>query len=155
MRRALAAVLVTLVAVVLLVRYETHAPRTVNPNSALAARATPRAIARPTHGRIVAAPGARIGTGPLVTTPFSTIQVRAQVRGGRVIGVQTVQLTGDGPHTEALNAHAEPILRREALRAGSADVDTVSGATYTSESWIDSLQKAIEDARGRPAARRG
>jgi uncharacterized protein with FMN-binding domain len=151
MRRALAALLVTGVGVVALARYETHAPRTVNPNSALRARATPRALAReasaPAHRHITPVAGARIGTGPLVTTPFSTIQVRAQVRDGRVIGVETVQLTGDGPHTEALNAHAEPILREEALRAGSARIDTVSGATYTSESWIDSLQKAIEDAR--------
>jgi uncharacterized protein with FMN-binding domain len=70
------------------------------------------------------------------------------VRGGRLIGVRTVSLTGDGPHTQALNARAEPILRREALRAGSADIDTVSGATYTSESWIESLRAAMRVARG-------
>ena len=61
--------------------------------------------------------------------------------------METVALSGDGPHTNALNAHAEPILREEALRAGSADIDVVSGATYTSESWIESLQAAIDKAR--------
>jgi uncharacterized protein with FMN-binding domain len=68
------------------------------------------------------------------------------VRGRRLVGVQTVALSGDGPHTQALNARAEPILRREALRAGSADVDTVSGATATSLVWIRSLRGAIARA---------
>jgi uncharacterized protein with FMN-binding domain len=61
--------------------------------------------------------------------------------------VETVALSGDGPHTQALNARAEPILRAEALKAGSADVDTVSGATSTSEIWIASLRGAIHKAR--------
>jgi uncharacterized protein with FMN-binding domain len=83
----------------------------------------------------------------VITTPFSTIQVRATLTKGRLTGVETVSLTGDGAHTQALNARAEPILRAEALRAGSAHVHTVSGATYTSESWRDSLQSAIDAAR--------
>ena len=62
--------------------------------------------------------------------------------------METVALSGDGPHTEALNARAEPILRAEALRAGSADIDVVTGATSTSEVWIESLRGAIRAARG-------
>ena len=61
--------------------------------------------------------------------------------------METIALSGDGPHTEALNARAEPILRAEALKAGSADVDTVSGATSTSKQWIESLEGAIRKAR--------
>ena len=82
-----------------------------------------------------------------ITTPFSVIQVRATLTRGRLTGVETVELTGDGPHTDALNARAEPILRAEALKAGSADIDVVTGATYTSESWRESLQAAIDAAR--------
>jgi uncharacterized protein with FMN-binding domain len=139
MRRALAALVVTAVAVVLLARYETEPPRTLNPNSALrpaapAPRATPR-------------PGEKSASGPVIATPFSVIQVRATLTRGRLTGVETIELTGDGPHTEALNARAEPILRAEALKAGSADIDVVTGATYTSESWRDSLQAAIDAAR--------
>jgi uncharacterized protein with FMN-binding domain len=80
-------------------------------------------------------------------TPFSLVQVRVTLTYGRLTDVQTVALTGDGPHTQALNARAEPILRREALRAHSARIDAVSGATYTSRVWIDSLRAAIERAR--------
>jgi len=140
MRRALAALVVTAAAVVLLARYETQPPRTLNPNSALrpAAAPAPRATPRP---------GEKSASGPVITTPFSAIQVRATLTRGRLTGVETVELTGDGPHTEALNARAEPILRAEALKAGSADIDVVTGATYTSESWRDSLQAAIDAAR--------
>ena len=66
---------------------------------------------------------------------------------GKLIDVQTLSLTGTDTHTQALNARAEPILREEALKAGSADIDVVTGATYTSESWRDSLIAAIEAAR--------
>jgi uncharacterized protein with FMN-binding domain len=139
MRRALLAVVVTVVAVVALASYDTHPPRRPPPRPP-ALHASPTATPTP--------PGTRTARGPVITTPFSVIQVEATVRRGRLVGVRTVSLTGDGPHTNALNARAEPILRREALKAGSAKVDVVSGATYTSESWIESLRAAIREARG-------
>jgi len=145
--RALAAIAVTAAAVVLLARFETEPPRTFNPNSALGPVRTPRAIATPPPRR--SGEGTRSFLGPAMTTPFSAIQVRAFFTGRRLTGIETVLLSGDGPHTEALNARAEPILRESALEAGSADVDVVSGATSTSEIWLDSLQGAIDKARRR------
>jgi uncharacterized protein with FMN-binding domain len=139
MRRAVAALVVTVVAVVVLAGYDTRPPRTVNPNSAL----KPRPTAAPKLP-----PGARAAVGPPAITPFSVIQVQATVRHGKLIGVKTVELTGDGPHTQALNAHAEPLLRASALKAQSADIDTVSGATYTSDGYRQSLQSALDSARG-------
>ena len=140
MPKVIVALLVTAVAVVLLAGYDTKPPRTVNPNSAL----KPRPKAAPKLP-----PGARAAVGPASVTPFSVIQVQATVQHGKLIGVKTVVLTGDGPHTQALNARAEPLLRASALKAGSADVDAVSGATYTSRSWKKSLQAAIDKAEGR------
>jgi len=148
--KALAALVVTVAVVVLLARFETEPPRTLNPNSAPGPVKTPRALARAAS---TAAPdrssgeGTRSFLGPAMTTPFSAIQVRASFTGRRLTGIETVLLSGDGPHTEALNARAEPILRESALEAGSADVDVVSGATSTSEIWLHSLQGAIEKAR--------
>lgn len=143
MRRALAALVVTVVVVALLVRYDTRPPVRRNPESALR---TPAAIrtpaATPEHP-----PGSITGRGPLLTTPFSSIQVQATLYRGKLIDVKTLSLTGADTHTQALNARAEPILREEALEAGSADIDVVTGATYTSESWRDSLAAAIEAAR--------
>ena len=140
MRRAVAAIVVTVVAVVLVAGFDARPPRTYNPESALRAAAV-----RPPPPR--RDPDARVGRGPITVTPFSAIQVEATLTRGRLTGVRTLVLTGDGAHTQRLNARAEPVLRVEALRAASADVDIVSGATNTSESWIESLEAAIEDAR--------
>ena len=159
MHKTALALVLTAAAVLLLARFETHPPRTFNPNSALRPTATPPAIARKESARPTPTPDprSRSATGPAFTTPFSFIQVRATVTDGRLTGVETVALAGDGPHTEALNARAEPILREEALRAGNADIDVVSGATSTSKIWIESLRGAIEKARRaeREAAARG
>jgi uncharacterized protein with FMN-binding domain len=110
--------------------------------------ATPRTV--DLHGvssRPATRPG-RVRTGTAsATTPFSYIEVRVTLTGDELTRVETVSLTSENVHTQALNSHAEPILRSEALRAGSADIDTVSGATYTSESYARSLQAALDRAR--------
>jgi len=89
----------------------------------------------------------RTGTGTTVT-PFSAISVRVTLTGRQLTRVETLALTYDQPRTKAINDRAEPILRAEALRAGSAKIDTVTGATYTSRSYRQSLQAAIDRARG-------
>ena len=134
MRRAIAAVVVTAAAVVLLVRFQTHPPPEPPPPARAAKAPAPR-------------PGVKVGTGPLLTTPFSSIQVRAELTRGRLTAVRTLSLSGADAHTRSINARAEPLLREEALQAGSARIDVVSGATYTSESWIQSLRAAMRDAR--------
>jgi uncharacterized protein with FMN-binding domain len=95
----------------------------------------------------VANPHVKTAAGPVQSTPFSAIQVGVTLTDGRLTAVRTLILTGDGAHTQALNARAEPILRRRALAAGGAHFDVVSGATYTSESYKASLQAAIDAAR--------
>ena len=97
---------------------------------------------RPRHpGRV------RAALGDPFTTPFSYMQVRVTLTGGELTRVETVELTGTGARTQAINERAEPILREEALRAGSADIDVVTGATYTSRSYRQALQSAIDRAR--------
>jgi uncharacterized protein with FMN-binding domain len=139
MRRAALALVLTVVAVVLLARYETTPPVTRSADDPR----KPPAIASPEPPP----PGSVSAVGPALVTPFSAIQVKATLKDGRLVGVETVALSGDGTHTDALNARAEPILRESALRAGSADVDVVSGATSTSEIWLESLRGAIRKAR--------
>ena len=132
MRRVLAALVVTAAAVWWLASYDTRAPapeRTPAPRPPIRAGAVRTAI------------------GPGQVTPFSYIQVEATLTNGRLTGVRTVELTGNGEHTQRLNARAEPLLRRRALEAGGADFDVVSGATYTSLSYQESLQAAIDMAR--------
>jgi uncharacterized protein with FMN-binding domain len=148
MRAALAALVVTAVVVVLLVSYDTRPPTRTNPQSALRTPA-------PRHGAAVRAtpaprphpPGSRTAESRLFITPYTRIQVAATVYRGRLIDVRTTLLGGSDTHTNALNARAEPILREEALRAGNAEVDVVSGATTTSLTWIEAVQAAMEKAR--------
>ncbi len=97
MRRAVVALLVTAVAVVLVARYETHPPVTL----------TERTIPPAPPPRTV--PGQRTADGPAMTTPFSVIQVQATLTHGRLTGVKTISMSGDGPHTQG------------AQRAGRAD----------------------------------
>jgi uncharacterized protein with FMN-binding domain len=89
----------------------------------------------------------RSGLSEPFTTPFSFMQVRVTLTGRELTRVETVEMTGTGARTQAINARAEPILREEALRAGSADIDVVTGATYTSRSYRAALQSAIDRAR--------
>jgi FMN-binding domain len=91
----------------------------------------------------------RSGLSEPFTTPFSFMQVRVTFTGRELTRVETVELSGVGARTQAINARAEPILRAEALRAdGRSDIDAVTGATYTSQSYRKALQSAIDRARG-------
>jgi uncharacterized protein with FMN-binding domain len=99
--------------------------------------------------RRATAPGrVRSGLSDAFTTPFSFIQVRVTFTGRQLTKVETVEMTGTGARTQAINQRAEPLLRAEALRAhGSADIDVVTGATYSSQSYRKALQSAIDKAR--------
>src|SRR3954453_18325599 len=145
MRAAVAALVVTVVVVVLLVSYDTRPPTRANPESALRTPA-PRHGARPTPAPRPHPRGSRTAESRLFITPYTRIQVQATVLHGRLIDVRTTLLGGSDSHTNALNARAEPILRQEALRAGNAEIDVVTGATTTSLTWIEALQSAMERA---------
>jgi uncharacterized protein with FMN-binding domain len=150
LRRALPAVAATGVVIALLANVRERPRVAALPDGAPPPLVTETAT--PTVRRVSArrptVPGpARTATGQTVTTPFSVISVRVTLTGGELTRVETLALDGAGARTQAINAHAEPILREEALRAGSARIHTVSGATYTSESYRESLQSAIDRAR--------
>jgi uncharacterized protein with FMN-binding domain len=90
--------------------------------------------------------GTKTVTGPSVDTPFGPVQVKVNFAGGRITDVQAVQTPNEHMRSVAINEYATPILHQEVLTAQSADVDLVSGATYTSEAYAQSLQAAIDQA---------
>jgi len=69
------------------------------------------------------------------------------VQDGRLVAVAIVQYPNDDGKSVRINQRALPELQSEALAAQSADVDTVSGATYTSDGYVRSLQSALDAAR--------
>jgi uncharacterized protein with FMN-binding domain len=122
-------------------------PRPAPPPPALAAPADTKVVHGVSEKRPRRSGRAVTATGDVAVTPFSYMEVRATLTAGELTRVETVELSGTGARTQAINARAEPVLREEALRAGSADVDVVTGATYTSRSYLQSLQSAIDKAR--------
>lgn len=85
-------------------------------------------------------------TGPTVSTRYGPVQVKVDLSGSRITDVVAVQLTNSNRTSMQISASAAPILRQEALQAQSAQIDTVSGATYTSEGYQQSLQAALDAA---------
>ncbi|MEU7471018.1 FMN-binding protein [Streptomyces sp. NPDC044984] len=103
------------------------------------------AVAEPAPAPSVSAsPGStvRVVAGPTVDTEKGPVQVEVTLDGDRISAVRMLQQP-DHPQTTA----AVPTLIEETLAAQSADVDTVSGATVTSDGYRESLQAAL-DAQG-------
>lgn len=91
-------------------------------------------------------PGTRSVTGDTVQTRWGPVRVRVTIESGRLTDVTAVSYPQDNPRDQEINGYALPQLRREALAAQSAQIDTVSGATYTSEGYRQSLQSALDSA---------
>jgi uncharacterized protein with FMN-binding domain len=86
--------------------------------------------------------------GDVVSTQFGDVQVRLVETGGKIVDVQALQLPFDRRRSNEISNYSEPILHDEALQAQSAKIDTVSGATYTSEAYRESLQSALDRVNG-------
>lgn len=95
-----------------------------------------------------AASGPADGTydGSVVNTRYGPQQVQVVISGGKISDVVVLQTqTGDRKSLQ-ISSRANPILREEVLSAQSAKVSNVSGATYTSQSYMQSLQSALDAA---------
>ena len=138
MRRITLWLFSTVAALVLLVSYRTS---TGTPAAATPVAAAP-AVPRPS----APAGGTKTYTGSVAQTRWGPVQVAITVSGGAITDV-TVPVYPDGNGRDReINAYALPVLRQEVLAAQSADIDAVSGATVTSDGYIESLQAALDAA---------
>ncbi|HEY6058350.1 MAG TPA: FMN-binding protein [Candidatus Limnocylindrales bacterium] len=173
-KRGAIALALTIIALVLLINFKTPSelggtafvPRAFGPGGsspAAVAPARPGSAAAPGAGGGLSAPrptatprtpvvaGALHDgqvTGPAIDTRFGAIQVEVTISNGRISDVSALQLPFDLPRSAAISQYVEPILRSEALQAQSAEIDLVSGATYTSLGYGRSLQGALDQAHG-------
>lgn len=85
-------------------------------------------------------------TGDAVQTRFGSVQVRVSVSGGKITDVTALQLTDEDRRSVQISSRAAPLLRAEVLKAQSANVQTISGATVTSSAYLTSLQAALDAA---------
>ncbi|WP_062646803.1 FMN-binding protein [Streptomyces maremycinicus] len=90
---------------------------------------------------------ARTVTGSVAQTQYGAVQVRITVAGGKITKAEAVQAPKGGT-SDQKTALAIPKLNAAAVAAGSADIDTVSSATFTSEGYKKSLQSALDQAGG-------
>jgi uncharacterized protein with FMN-binding domain len=169
-KRGLAALAITTVALILLISFKTPdevpldrttgnvavvedvgnsagstAPATNAPTTnAPAAKATPAPTDTSGGGGSTSTATATVD-GPVVDTRFGPVQVEVVVAGGKVSDVVALQLPS-GRRSGQISQYSEPILREEALKAQDANIDFVSGATYTSDAYAQSLQAALDQA---------
>jgi uncharacterized protein with FMN-binding domain len=143
-RRVILAIAGTAVGLVLLLTFKTST-QPAAPGSSPAA-----AVGSPTPGGTVSSAAASAGgaartvTGKAWPTIYGPVQVRVTLSGGRVTAVTAVVYPTGTPRDQQINAYAIPELNAETLKAGNADIDTVSGATYTSQGYRGSLQSALD-----------
>jgi uncharacterized protein with FMN-binding domain len=137
MRRAPIVLVATATGLAAVLGFDARRPETPATTSSSSAAAAP-----PTSTGQGATSGT--ATGEAVDTPYGAAQVRVTVADGRITGVEAVQLQGNDPKSVAISSAAEPLLRESALSKQSADVDVVSGATFTSASYAQSRQSALD-----------
>lgn len=126
---------------------DSASPPTV-PSASTSAAISPSAAA-PTSAstKAKASPAAPSGVfkGAPIDTRYGTMQVAAVVKSGKLTDIKVLQET-DGGRSQQIDAAAIPMLKSEALTAQSARIDAVSGATYTSQGYAQSLQSALDQA---------
>ena len=85
-------------------------------------------------------------TGSVANTQWGPVQVQLTVAGGKISKVTVVQYPNGNGKDQEINDYALPILTQETVDAQSADIDMVSGATVTSDGYVQSLQSALDQA---------
>ncbi|MFJ9541659.1 FMN-binding protein [Streptomyces sp. NPDC101225] len=118
------------------------------PSSSRPAPATPtRTSSAPSAPKTTAAaPAPRTVTGTTAQTRYGPVQVRITLSGSRITGASAVQYPDETARSKDINSTAVPKLNQETLQAQSASIDTVSGASYTSAGYRQSLQSALDRA---------
>jgi uncharacterized protein with FMN-binding domain len=85
-------------------------------------------------------------TGSTVNTRWGPVQVQLTVSGGKITDVAMLQYPNGNGTDQQISSYALPILMQATVDAQSANIDMVSGATYTSTGYLQSLQSAIDQA---------
>lgn len=86
-------------------------------------------------------------TGDAADAFYGYIQVQAIIQNGKITDVKFLQYPNDRSRSIYINEQADPMLAQEAIRAQSANVDIISGATDSSQAFIQSLQSALNKAK--------
>ena len=84
--------------------------------------------------------------GDAVMTRYGNVQVQITVKDGKITAAEVLQVPWNDRHDQMINSAAVPVYNDETVAAQSAQIDVVSGATYTWDGYTQSLQSAIDQA---------
>jgi uncharacterized protein with FMN-binding domain len=166
MRRALLAIFGTIAGLVGLLSFKTHTtpvatvPVAVgtttpggSPSSAAASPSTGSSSAgapstssspSPSAASSTKTPTTKTVTGDSINTRWGPVQVKITVTNGKITSATAVDYPQNNPRDQEINATAIPTLQQESVGQSTANIDMVSGATYTSEGYLKSLQSALD-----------
>jgi uncharacterized protein with FMN-binding domain len=161
MRRIVTAILSTITAVVLIFGYHTSTNNTAAAASPVVQQPAPPSSAPPSRSgkksgsstpspsaasRPSQLPPSTTYTGGVADTQWGPVQVQITVRDHKITRARAVQYPQSASNDAQINGYALPILDREVVQKQGAAIDTVSGATVTSDGYLQSLQSAIDAA---------
>jgi uncharacterized protein with FMN-binding domain len=155
--RGTIAVIATVIAIALMASFKTPVLTSTHPSRPAAIGSPPSgdggASSPQPQGNATATPsttGYKDGTydGGTYSNEFGDVQVRVIISGGRITDVKALTLPSDRQRSALISQEAGPMLHDEAVQAQSAQIDTIGGATYTSQSYAQSLQSALDKAHG-------
>jgi uncharacterized protein with FMN-binding domain len=158
MRRVILTIVTTAVVLVLLLSFKSHSgtsalvPAAVSPSPGQGtgdqstgdtSKAGATSGGTPAGGTPA---GARTVTGSAVMTIYGPVQVKITVANGKVTTAQAIEYPDGTPRDYQINSYAIPELQQETVGVSSPNIDAVSGASYTSQGYIGSLQSALDKA---------
>ena len=157
MRRSVPAVIITLIGMGALATFQTSPGVPAKSHSTLrtkrgaAAAAPPRDSSTTTPPATGTTPTTHPGAlrtidGDPFDNPYGTVQVRVTLRGTEITDVTPLQMPVDRQYSAELSQQAAPLLLQEVLQAQSAQINILTGASYTSQSYAQSLQSALDKA---------
>ena len=165
MRRVILAIVATAAGLVLLLSFKTHSstglvstqsPVIVTPTTGSASSGSSRSgsgssgsssAPSSSSGSASSSTAAKTVAGDEVQTIYGPIQVSITVKGGKITAVNVPVYPNGTMRDMQINSFALPQLAQETMAANSASIDGVSGATYTSQGYISSLQSALDKVR--------
>ncbi|MGI5239861.1 FMN-binding protein [Dactylosporangium sp. CA-139066] len=148
MRRITLWLVSTVAVLVLLFSYRTSTMGATAPNQPGVVGAAPGVVpaAPEASAGASAATGTTVVNGTVVQTRWGPVQVQVTIAGGKITEVAALRVPDGNRRDHEINSYAVPMLRDEVLRAQSARIDSVSGATVTSDGYRRSLQAALDAA---------
>jgi uncharacterized protein with FMN-binding domain len=154
MKRITLWVLSTLSALVLLFSYSTSTsgPQATSAPSSLYSSSTPGSSStgsgsgNSSGSNPSGSSSGKTVTGPVAQTRWGPVQVQLKVSHGKIANVSVIQYPNGNGRDQEINSQALPILTQETISAQSAQIDMVSGATVTSDGYLESLQSALDQA---------